>query len=55
MNNEKRSNRTGHLLCDCGKGYASENKEGPHYGKCNICYRSGLSRRELNKLGLKRP
>lgn len=50
-----RSTRTGALLCGCGEGYASEAKQGPHYGLCNLCYRAGLPRKELNKLGLTRP
>lgn len=50
-----RSDRTGRIICGCGRGYASEDKDGPHYGKCNLCYRAGLSRKELNRLGLKRP
>lgn len=41
-------------ICACGKGYASEDKNSPHFGKCNICYRAGLTRRELKELGLKR-
>ena len=52
---EVRSQRTGLLVCPCGKGYASEHKEGSHYGICNPCYRSSLSRADLTKLGLKRP
>jgi len=52
---ERRSDHNGRLLCPCGKGYASEDKEGAHYGSCNICYRSSLTRRELKQLGLKRP
>jgi len=41
------------LVCPCGGGYASKGDE--HYGVCSKCYRQGLSRRELNQKGLKRP
>lgn len=46
------SGTTGRLVCPCGKGYASEDKTGAHYGKCRICYLRGLTRRELKALGI---
>lgn len=54
MSNENRSSRTGRLICQCGKGYACENPQQPHYGECRICYVNGLSASELRKQGLKR-
>jgi len=49
------SDTTGRLVCGCGKGYASEDKAGAHYGQCSMCYRAELSCAQLRKLGLKRP
>lgn len=49
------STRSGRLVCGCGRGYASENPEHVYVGQCNICYREGLTRRELRELNLKRP
>lgn len=51
----KISSTTGKPICKCGKGYACEDKNSPSFMKCSICYRQGLTRRELNALGLKRP
>lgn len=47
------SNKTGRMLCKCGKGYASEDVN-KHFGLCKICYSYSLTRKELNQLGLKR-
>jgi hypothetical protein len=35
---EKRSSTTDRLICRCGKGYASEDQEGQHYGQCRPCW-----------------
>lgn len=51
---ERRSTTTGRLLCACGKGYASEDKEGDHYNQCKLCYVRSLTCRELREKGLKR-
>jgi hypothetical protein len=51
---ERRSERTGRLLCPCGKGYANEQHDSAHYGVCKVCYCNGLTRRELRALWLKR-
>lgn len=50
---EKRSDTTGRLLCSCGKGYASESKEGEHYGQCRPCWVKSLTRREMKEKGIK--
>ncbi len=52
-NTEKRSNSTGRLLCSCGKGYATEDENSPHYGKCRPCWVKSLTRREMKIHGIK--
>lgn len=52
----RRSDKTGHLICStCRAGYACEDPDSAYFGRCSICYRKGLTRRELRVLGLKRP
>lgn len=50
---EKRSSTTGRLLCPCGKGYACEEKDSEYYGKCRPCWVRSLTRREMEKRGIK--
>lgn len=50
---EHRSSRTGRLICPCNRGYASEDKEGEHYGLCAICFPYTLTCAERKKRKLK--
>lgn len=44
----KRSARTGHLICRCGRGYASE-----FDGRCGLCRSAEIRRRKKKGLPIK--
>jgi hypothetical protein len=50
---ENRSKTTDRLICPCKRGYASEDKDGEHYGICRPCWVSSLTRREMKEKGIK--